>query len=448
MNGAACSSCRRLNLECILNIPQQQGHYLKFNAQPDVQDPKSPGLSNSPVAMKIPLSPVRNELAHQRPTTNQSPGCYDHNGNTDGPISYNSPIGQNSCPSSPPGINTLTDIFGKFNIEVNGRAEFLDDHDQQDRKTSHNKDVFKFLGLNGPPVLGFPVPLDPTYVPADDLAMILFDIYFGDIHPYIPIIDKTQFLQDWVHRRDAMNPYLLFSIFGIAARFSTDPRVLFDPNDWDSRGNLWWNWERQHQLDFLDAPRLTTLQAYIINLKAQETRPHTKGYMYRGWLTLSVIIRMGKDLSLHRLGEDNKLQNSELTSGRRIWQVALFMDQMMGSAQGREFQLNTADVDVTLPEATSDIDSGEVEIHSDFVYFVGLIKILRRMTEVHQSVGVKFPFAVEPDYPALRKVLLQWHAMLPGRLQCDAVEDTVLPSHFVAHLHIVRQIMRWNILRH
>lgn len=69
----------------------------------------------------------------------------------------------------------------------------------------------------------FAVRIKPEDMPTDDEALELFSIYFEDIHPYIPIVNKAAFYRQWNTSRDSISPLLLETIFACAGRMSSDP---------------------------------------------------------------------------------------------------------------------------------------------------------------------------------------------------------------------------------
>lgn len=89
----------------------------------------------------------------------------------------------------------------------------------------------------------------------------------------------------------------------------------------------------------MDVPRLSTLQAMLILLKAREAQPK-RGYYYRSWMTVVHCVQIGKDLGLHEHYEDHKAgqQCTETPTDcrlkTRIWQVAFLCELMVGSPQG------------------------------------------------------------------------------------------------------------------
>lgn len=341
------------------------------------------------------------------------------------------------------GVNTLTTIFGKLSVSIGGQAMFLRDAHDNSPLLPHDQDNFstQFFVQQEKASPGYPVLFETIehHLPPEDLATELINLFFNNIHPYVPVLNKANFCKDWASNRRTMSPYLLFSFFATAARYSDDPRVRSLNEDSDSRGNRWYDLVLLYRESFRDAPRLSTIQAEVLNLKAFETRSEVTGYFYRCWYLLGCIIRMGKDLGLHRMAEHPEEPADSIT-GRRVWQVCLIMDQLMGTAQGRELQMDMAEVDLTLlPDSSNpahNLNPSEVSLQNDFVYMTGLMKILRKCTEVHDTVGIKFPFSAEPQYPQLSDTLAQWSIKLPKHLVFDPLVDKVLPSHFAANIQL------------
>jgi hypothetical protein len=90
---------------------------------------------------------------------------------------------------------------------------------------------------------------------------------------------------------------------------------------------------------FLDTPRLSTIQALLLLLKAREGAPR-RGYYYRSWMTCKSLVTMAKDLELqdhheiHTSGGDCGSDPIECLTKTRIWQTALVCEMMIGGPQG------------------------------------------------------------------------------------------------------------------
>jgi len=50
-----------------------------------------------------------------------------------------------------------------------------------------------------------------------------FEIFFTHIHPYVPVISKPYFYQQWRSSRRSISPLILEAIFACAGRMSDDP---------------------------------------------------------------------------------------------------------------------------------------------------------------------------------------------------------------------------------
>lgn len=60
-------------------------------------------------------------------------------------------------------------------------------------------------------------------MPDDDTAEHYLDLYFGHVHPYVPVLSKTIFYQQWNSNRDAISPLILEAIFAIGGRLADEP---------------------------------------------------------------------------------------------------------------------------------------------------------------------------------------------------------------------------------
>src|ERR1700712_4712369 len=95
-----------------------------------------------------------------------------------------------------------------------------------------------------------------------------------------------------------------------------------------------------HEESFKDVPRLSTIQAMCILMKARESHPK-RGYFYRSWMTVVNLVAMGKDLSLHEHLEDHQdgrhcgFSNSECVCRTRVWLLLFILESMVGGPQGK-----------------------------------------------------------------------------------------------------------------
>ena len=90
----------------------------------------------------------------------------------------------------------------------------------------------------------------------------------------------------------------------------------------------------------MDVPRLSTIQALLLLLKARESAPK-RGYYYRSWMTVKTLVTLAKDLELHlhygehQQGRDCGADPTECLIKTRIWQNIFICEMMIGGPQGR-----------------------------------------------------------------------------------------------------------------
>lgn len=90
----------------------------------------------------------------------------------------------------------------------------------------------------------------------------------------------------------------------------------------------------------MDIPRLSTLQALLMIMKAREAAPK-RGYYYRSWMTVVQCVQISKDLGLdehyeeHLAGRRCDHNPVECQLRTRIWQIVFVCEAMVGTPQGR-----------------------------------------------------------------------------------------------------------------
>ena len=60
-------------------------------------------------------------------------------------------------------------------------------------------------------------------MPDDETILDYFNLYFANVHPYVPVLDKASFLQQWHSNRESISPLLIEAIFAVAGRLADEP---------------------------------------------------------------------------------------------------------------------------------------------------------------------------------------------------------------------------------
>lgn len=74
--------------------------------------------------------------------------------------------------------------------------------------------------VSGP---GHKVRIPPELMPDEETALHYFDVFFTNVHPYIPVIDRENFYRRWQTDRESISPLVLEAIFALAGRFVDEP---------------------------------------------------------------------------------------------------------------------------------------------------------------------------------------------------------------------------------
>ena len=68
------------------------------------------------------------------------------------------------------------------------------------------------------------VRIPPSMMPNEAQAMRYFDYFFTHIHPYVPVLNRPYFYQQWHTSREKLSPLILEGIFACASRLLDEPR--------------------------------------------------------------------------------------------------------------------------------------------------------------------------------------------------------------------------------
>lgn len=313
---------------------------------------------------------------------------------------------------------------------------------------------------------GSTIRIPPELMPPNEDVMQYFKIFFQDIHPYVPVIHRSHLYNQWRNDRSSISPLLLEALFACAGRMSEDP----------AQGAQWLALATRkssinsldsplmtvgHESSFMDVPRLSTIQALLLLLKARESNPK-KGYYYRSWQTIKTAISMSKDLELHEHYATHKegiscgLDPVECLIQTRVWQTLLVVEVMVGGPQGlslqtpsqrevanscsgrSDYEVDPETVDMRPQLDTVDVDQFETDRSRQFSYFVKNAYHIRIYTELYHKIKKQKDWATQPRFTQNNPVFSDWYRSLPQDLQVAYPEDGSppwLPSHFVGNMH-------------
>lgn len=74
--------------------------------------------------------------------------------------------------------------------------------------------------VSGP---GLKIRIPPALMPDEETTLHYFEIFFTNVHPYIPVLDRTNFYRQWQTDRESISPLVLEAVFALAGRIVDEP---------------------------------------------------------------------------------------------------------------------------------------------------------------------------------------------------------------------------------
>ncbi|KAL8649566.1 MAG: hypothetical protein Q9210_004320 [Variospora velana] len=363
------------------------------------------------------------------PETYQNPAAFQ-------PVNTTPPqplLNDNSWENDHRTASDLSDVLGELNIKENGVALYI----SQQKKSLAEAPALEEFEIKLPSTAtgsGSTVRIPQELMPSEEQCLLWFDYFFTHIHPYVPVLSKSYFHQQWRTNRKSISPLILEAIFACAGRMSNDP----------VQGAQWLALASKHEDCFMDVPRLSTIQALLLLLKAREAAPK-RGYYYRSWMTVKTLVSMAKDLELHEHYADHQADRdcghdpTECLIRTRIWQTIFVCEMMIGGPQGRfDMGVDPDTVDFEIPRAEPGVDSSDYQISRQFLYLVRNVRNVRHLHDTYGKVKKQKDWASDPKFTSLNPEAISWVENLPKDLQVEYPEGDAppwLPNHFVGNIH-------------
>ncbi|KAJ5915351.1 hypothetical protein N7466_011284 [Penicillium verhagenii] len=329
----------------------------------------------------------------------------------------------------------LSEVLGELKIDESGIAPYI--RRQRTDRIEPDAPVQDDTEERLPPLstgAGATIRIPPELMPTDEDVMDYFKIYFDEIHPYVPVIPRAHFYYQWQNDRRSISPLLLEALFACAGRLSEEP----------AEGAQWLALANRHESSFMDVPRVSTIQAMLLLLKARESLPK-KGYYYRSWQTVKTIVSMAKDLDIHEHysnhaeGRPCDLSPIECLIQTRIWQALLVVEVMIGAPQGRsDYGVDPLTVDMRPSLDIRGLDAYETDRSRQYAYFVRNAHHIRIITDIYHKVKKQKDWGADPRFVQKNPLFADWLGNLPPDLQVNYPPDGSppwLPSHFVGNMH-------------
>lgn len=336
------------------------------------------------------------------------------------------------------GVRELSEQMGDLQIDITSAAPYITKKQlAADAPAIEEAEVVLPASVMTDSLIRIP----PEMMPSEARAIDYFGYYFDHIHPYCPVLHRASFYEQWRTNRQAISPLLLEAIFACVARYLEEP----------VESRKWLALAARHEESFKDVPRLDTIQAMILLMKARESISK-RGYYYRSWMAVKYMTTSAIDLGLdthidqHRGGSTCREGKIDCMLRTRVWQTLLILEILCGAPLGRsDFSVDIDTVAYDFPLPTSDVDSFEHLTSRRSTILAQAVRNIKQSNDLwHTMRKYKKDWALDPSFVQHNEDLPMWAKTLPSDFQLQYPEDGSAPwlggDHFMAYVHVYHHL--------
>ncbi|KAF2164493.1 hypothetical protein M409DRAFT_67978 [Zasmidium cellare ATCC 36951] len=273
----------------------------------------------------------------------------------------------------------------------------------------------------------------------------LIDIYFRNVHPSYPIIQKRAFLDRHQHGDRRFNPPLLAAMYLLAlAWWDQDPAVSshskpdVEKLEYIAITSLTISMQR---------PKISAVQAGLLLLQ----RPKSST-----WTLTVQLVALGQDIGLHLDCSDWSIPRWETLLRKRLAWALYMQDKWSAVMHGRPSHINGADWNVSapteedfdesidpLPTPSEDVDPQVSKGRIVFMQMISLTNIMAEVCDTFYSEKAKAEYTSAGRYATqlvlnrakpVQLKLKEWFAKLPTDCKMDSFTPGQLSSQGYLHL--------------
>ncbi|GBB92166.1 hypothetical protein RclHR1_19760001 [Rhizophagus clarus] len=305
-----------------------------------------------------------------------------------------------------------------------------------------------------PPLPNLPVNL--KQVP-EEISTSLFEKYFNNIHPYLPIINHGHFYRLLKNANDENQPskLLIEAIYAVGAMFSPTVKQ-------NSEYSSQFFYERARSLldYFIDVPRLSTIQALILLFMVDQGKPSS----YRSQTYSSIAIKMAQTIELNRKNGAAYQGAKDRQTKKLVWWGCFVLDRLNSLNTGDPLLINDKMCDIDLP-SPDDMDLDDINFQNNegsssstsfshnstykqqinmFISFIRITKLTGQILEHLQTIscsGIQASWNHHATIDIFESLLSEWLRDLPPYLNyIPSPQNLPLPGH-IACLHMQHQTL-------
>ncbi|OZJ02379.1 hypothetical protein BZG36_04441 [Bifiguratus adelaidae] len=265
-------------------------------------------------------------------------------------------------------------------------------------------------------------------LPPPQIVDELLQTYFECVHPHCPVLHRPTFTDD-IYNGEA-SVLLLNAVFALASIYSNDKNLeLWEkkkmaglatllPNRRQDGGDCFFFRATEMLDQFLDLPRVSTLQAILLLIKYTQVAGVTSA-MVQPTALFDIARQMVDVLELHKDHDDLYTKNSYGESRKRAFAIAFLFERVRSLRHDAIMQIHHRIRDHSFPVATTDESIQDEAAIIDFNYFLQMTDVIGQICEFNlygKSVGHKDHRQVTREYGRLVSFQSQLDAFLHQEL--------------------------------
>ncbi|KAK4509145.1 uncharacterized protein ATC70_007495 [Mucor velutinosus] len=369
-----CGRCRKSNAECVFaKLPPKRGPPKQYMENLENR------LQRVEKALKSMANPIKKMFdEQQQPPSDQSQQPVLSLNDT---VSYSAPYTSDM---------TFTNM-DRFTINEIGQAVYVNDlkertdriptlqqqqqhyHHQQQQQEHSNDTLSEIASLSDQSVTATSVELPvPDHLSSRAILkelQPLTEIYFEHVHKYVPMIHKPSFLKQMHSTTNSPSRLLVYAMCAVASRWSPD--IIASTNATIPPGYTFYQKALDLLDEFIDSPRISTVQALVLLVKYQEYHQRP-GYFYRSYTYLRMASQMCNDLGLGQLEGDSY----DIEAKRRTFWATFMYDLLMSIEQGHATYFDVHKCTTGFPLVTGEEGPALEELITNQNIFIQLGKVL------------------------------------------------------------------------
>ncbi|KAI0930432.1 hypothetical protein AcW1_009125 [Taiwanofungus camphoratus] len=316
--------------------------------------------------------------------------------------------------------------------------------------------------------------------PSLDLAESLIQLYFDRNNRLFPLLHRPTFEHQWregLYKNDVWFACVCMSMFGVASRWSNDPRVLpsgYAECSGESDDGIWalagvkyidvaLDVHRRHRSILIPANLFEIQTLVLMAMYLRGTIAHAES-----WTLVGIGVRKAQDVGAHR----RKVYGHKPTAEEELWKRAIWhlitIDRLGSMLIDRPCSSRDEDFDLEFPLEVDDEywqdSSGEwtfqqprekPSLVTAFVYWAKLAQVSGFALKIVRSIGkAKLnplgqvgPRWSEEKFAQLNELMLEWVASIPEYLKWSSgIQDDVLAAQS-ATLYLSYYLLQITVYR-